>query len=108
MTLLPLIALIRHHPCPERASPAQRAFHLPPDTLVVTVTLVPLLTVPLSFAVVHGLTRRLAPQAATFVLEAPSTAPGFATAETVNRNMALSNATATKASDGRACRRVMT
>ena len=81
---------------------------LPPVTLVVTVTLVPLLTLVRSFAVVHGLTRRLAPHAAAFVLVAPRTAPGFATADTVNRNTALSNATATKASDGRACGRTVT
>jgi hypothetical protein len=82
-----LIALIRYQYLPDRVLPAHEARQDPPVTLVATVTLVLVGMVALSRAVVYGLVRRLAVQAAAFVTLARASA-GADTAVTANTKTA--------------------
>src|SRR5690349_14716944 len=79
LTLLPLIALIRYQDRADEVVPAQVTRQAPPDTVAVTVTVAPRGIVVRSLALVEGLERRFAPQAAVFVVVAPSVAPGVMT-----------------------------
>src|SRR5512144_2912405 len=95
------MALIRYQYLLDRVLPLQVARQAPPVTLVATVTLVPVLMVALSLAVVYGLVRRLTLQAASLATLA-SAIPGSDTALNANTNSADSSAVMTiEGSDGR-------
>ncbi|MEP6639674.1 MAG: hypothetical protein ABJC39_10035 [Chloroflexota bacterium] len=88
LTDLPLTALILNQVLPETAFPAQVVRQLPPVTVAATDTLVPVLIILRTRAVVEVVVRRFALQRATFVAVAPRTMPGDDTATTAKTSMA--------------------
>ena len=65
--LLPLTWLILYQDEPETPSPAQVALQLPPETVPITVTLVPADRLAFFVAPVEGLVRTLTPSQAAFL-----------------------------------------
>ena len=101
-----MMALIRYHVLPDTVLPAQVTFHVPPLTVAITVTWVPILMLVRMAPLVLALVRTFTPQTAAIVVVVPKTSVGAATDMTADERIARKRAdTRREVSFGRAGRR---
>ena len=92
---MPFTALIRYQVFPVLVEPAHDARQLPPVGVATTETFVPVRMLTRTRALTDVLVRRFAPHKAAFVVVAPRTSPGIATAVTTKQKKAAISALAT-------------